>query len=62
MFFVLFICVVGFSGFVYAIASAACEFLYRKNNEYYEIKKGGRRDIPERDKHDTGRCNQRLGM
>ena len=32
------LCVVGFSGFVYAIASAACEFLYR-NNEYYEIKK-----------------------
>ena len=28
----------GFRGFVYAIASAACEFLYRKNNEYYEIK------------------------
>ena len=28
-----------FSGFVYAIAPAACEFLYRKNNEYYEIKK-----------------------
>ena len=31
-------CVACFSGFVYAIASAACEFLYRKNNEYYEIK------------------------
>ena len=28
-----------FGGFVYAIASAACEFLYRKNNEYYDIKK-----------------------
>ena len=35
----VFICVVCFSGFVYAIASAAREFLYRKNNEYYEIKK-----------------------
>ena len=39
MFFALFIVFVVFGGFVYAIASAACEFLYRKNNEYYEIKK-----------------------
>ena len=36
--FVLF-ALLDFSGFVYAIASAAREFLYRKNNEYYEIKK-----------------------
>ena len=26
-------------GFVYAIAQAACEFLYLRNNEYYELKK-----------------------
>ena len=32
------VCVLDFGGFVYAIASAACEFSYSKNNEYYEIK------------------------
>ena len=31
LFFALFV-VCGFSGFVYAIVSAACEFLYRNNN------------------------------
>ena len=38
--FFVFLLFVGFDlgGFVYAIASAAYEFLYRKNNEYYEIK------------------------
>ena len=38
LFFALFDCF-DLGGFVYAIASAACEFLYRKNNEYYDIKK-----------------------
>ena len=39
LFFVLFGLRFDFGGFIYAIALAACEFLYRKNNEYYEIKK-----------------------
>ena len=34
LFFVLFVLRFGFSGFVYAIASAACEFVYHKNNQY----------------------------